>query len=350
MSTHPPIQQQSAVRPGWSMDVVYGFWKAMVLKSFIELGIADLIDEKPLSTRMLASATNTQPEPLYRFLRAAASHNFLAIEWQAEDPQETRFTNSELTPSLRRGSTDYFLMAHLVGSFVVDAWNGLTENVRTGERATDKVLGMDLWSYLATHPEAEERFNGSMTALSQSANPLIAASYPFDSFKVLCDIGGGWGSLLQLLLKSGSDTTGIVFDREPNRQKALQSAQAAGLQDRLSFVSGSFFEAITVVADAYILKNVLHDWNDEQTVGIFQRIYAAAPHAHLLIAELIIADERLLPGITGLDLNMLHETGGKQRTIREFEILLREAGYMIKEVYPVGKSPYRLIEAIELQK
>lgn len=338
-----PVPPQSTGNP---LELVHGLWKAMVAKTLVELEIPDKLVGGQRTVTDLANETGTRPDLLYRFLRAAASCQFIAEVKTAEDSKEGIFTSSDVTRTFCSGQSTYFLIRHLLAGFEVEAWNRLGDNLRTGERSIDAVLGMSLWEYLDTHPQENQNFNGSMTMLSESVNSPLVKAYPdFAQMETVVDVGGGQGSFLITILQAHPTLRGIVFDRQQVVDQTRTRIARVGLDDRCTCVAGSFMEEVPPGASAYTFKNVLHDWDDQQTLHILRNVRQAAREgAKVLLVELLVADTNPSFAVCSLDLEMLIETGGKQRTAREFGTLLQQAGFTLERVIPVGRTPYSIIE------
>lgn len=331
---------------GISLELFHGLWKAMIAKTLVELGIPDQLTHSQKTVAELANATETRPELLYRFLRAAAACQFIQEVAVSEELPQRVFSSSENTHAMCQGQPTYFLIRHLLAGFEIDAWNHLHQNLRTGERAIDSVLGMPLWEYLDGHPQENRNFNGAMTTLSSAVNSPLVKAYPdFSRLEVVADIGGGQGGFLTAILQAYPTVRGMLFDRPQVMEQAKQQFTQAGVNDRCTCVPGSFLESIPPGANAYIFKNVLHDFDDAVVGRILEHVRRATqPDAKILIAELLIPESNPSFAVCGLDVEMLFETGGKQRTAQEFENLLREAHFSLERAIPVGRTPYTLLE------
>lgn len=338
--THP----QTSAPTNTALEIIHGMWRAMVVKTLVELSIPALLQSGPKSAEELAAATKTRPKALYRFLRAAAACQFLDVRSTA---QERLFYATEQSRALCSDQPHSSLIQYLLAPFEIKTWSRLGETVRTEERAIDAVLGMSLWEYLEQHPADNDHFNGAMTALTAPVLLPLAQAYPdFAHLESVMDVGGGAGSLLLRILQTYPTIRGMLFDRAQVIEQARTNIARAGFQERCTCLAGSFFEAIPGGASAYILKNVLHDWDDQQVVHILKNVrHALSPDSRVLIAELIMSESAPSFAIAALDLHMLLETGGRQRTIPEFQHLLQEAGLAIERVIPVGRSPYNIIDA-----
>ena len=247
------------------------------------------------------------------------------------------------------GQADYFLVGHLLASFEIQAWERLSENLRTGKRAIDDVLGTTLWDYLNAHPQENQIFNGAITSFSERVNLLLVKTYPdFSQMETIVDIGGGQGTFLATILQENPNIQrGILFDRPQVIKEAEETFRQAGVSDRCTCVPSNFLEDVPPGATMYTFKNVLHDWDDSQTQRILQNVRrSASSGSRVLIAELLIPETNPPFAVTSLDLVMLFETGGKQRTAREFEQLLQYSGFTLERVIPIDRTPYSIVEGI----
>ncbi len=309
-----------------------------------ELGIADLLQAGPRSTEQLAHATRTDALALYRVLRALASVGIFA---------ETRPGVFKLTPLADYLRTDkpgsMRAWARYAGAdFQQPIWGALLESVKNGRSAYENVHGMRFFAWMEAHPEAERRFDEAMTSLTSITNPLFASSYDFSGSSTLMDIADGRGSLLATILRANPHLGGILFDLP---QVIAGAQHEAALNDpavasRRSFVGGSFFEEVPATADIYMMKWILHDWNDDESIAILQNIRRALrPGGKLLVIEMVITpDNAPSPGKL-LDLAMLTQTGGMERTEAEYRRLFEAAGLDLARVLPTA-SVYSIMECV----
>ena len=198
----------------------------------------------------------------------------------------------------------------------------LEHSLRTGVSTAEKVLAGGVWGYLSSNPEASRIFDEAMTSKAYGQVAGVVGAYDFSAFGVIGDIGGGRGHLLQRVLMSAPAARGVLFDQ----QHVVE--QASGVRsDRLTLQAGDFFKGDLPVCDAYLLMEVIHDWNDEDATKILRNVRSAAPaHSKLLIIEAIIAEDPGLSWPKTLDLWML-AIGGKQRTCQEYAELFANAGF-----------------------
>lgn len=289
------------------------------------LGIADLLRDGPKSIDELAEATDTHTPALYRILRALAGLGIFV------ETEPRYFALTPLAEPLRTGTDDSLRdFAILFGSdWHNSAWSNLLHSVRTGEPALDHAVGMDLFEYLHAHPEKFGVFNDAMTALSRQDADAISHSYDFSDYDTIVDVGGGHGFLLAEILKTNPATEGILLEVPQVADGAQATMKAAGVLDRCEIVTGDFFERVPEGGDAYILKLILHDWDDEHARRILANCRKAMPADGTLLVVNAVIPPGNDPYIGKLvDIEMLVMTpGGCERTEGEFRQLFANAGF-----------------------
>lgn len=304
------------------------------------LGVADLLAGGPRTFDDIASATDTHPPSLYRLLRA------LAAEGIFEELPGRRFA---LTPKGDLLRTDHPASLHAWAVFLGrphfwQGWGNLLHSVKTGESAVAHVLGMDSWEFRKQNPAETAYFDNAMTAMTRAVSPLVVAAYNWQQFGLIADIAGGHGAQLADILLASPNARGILFDQPHVVAGAAPILRAAGVHDRVEVAAGSFFESVPK-ADAYILKHILHDWQDADCVRILETIRKGAPQgARLLVVERLIEGPNLGPGAKTSDLNMLVGPGGVERTREEFDALLAAGGWRLTEIFPA--ATHHVIEAV----
>ena len=296
------------------------------------LGVADLLAGGPRSSDELAAATETHPRALYRLLRALAAHGIF------EERDGGRFA---LTPKaeLLRSDAPAGLrdVAILFGrTYFWQAWGELLHSVRTGRTGVEKLTGTDVWSWRAAHPEETRVFDAAMTAITRVVSQAVAAALDWSRFEVVADIAGGHGGQIAAILRRHPRLRGVLLDQPHVVAGAGPLLAEAGVADRCEVVAGSFFEGVPP-ADAYVLKNILHDWDDPDCVRILETIRrCAAPRAQLLVVEQLIGPPNQGPALKAMDLNMLVLPGGVERSREEFETLLGAGGWRLVAQHPAG--------------
>jgi hypothetical protein len=236
-------------------------------------------------------------------------------------------------------------------------WFGLLDTLRTGKPATDQALGMGLWSYLAAHPEAGRVFNAGMSAGNAEMGPALLAGYDFAPCQTIVDVGGGRGHLLIPLLLAYPHLHGVLVDLPSVVEEARSAVEAAGVTPRCDLVAGNFFEQLPVGGDAYVLGDIIHDWDDERSVRILQRCrQAIAPTGKLLLIERVVPNQREIadqaagdPNVLDMvlmDLMMLVTLGGQERTAEEHRVLLEAAEFRLARIIPLGAAAISIVEAL----
>jgi hypothetical protein len=227
------------------------------------------------------------------------------------------------------------------------AFGPITHTVRTGETGLKTATGMEIFEFLAQHPENAANFDAAMSERTAAFAPSVAMGYDFSRLRTVADIGGGQGILLAAILRAHSHLHGVLFETPAVLAGAAASLQAAGLGHRCEVVGGDFFASVPEGADGYLLANVLHDWDDARAVEILANCrQAMAAGGRVLIVERLIPDEpsEAVPALLS-DLNMLVVTGGRERTNAEYGKLLAAAGLRLGQVRPVT-FPYGVIEGL----
>ncbi|MDF5709087.1 MAG: methyltransferase [Nostoc sp. S4] len=358
------------------LQMISGFWVSRAIHAAAKLGIADYLKEQPKTPEELATITGTHAPSLYRLLRALASVSIFA------EDDDRRFGLTPLAATLQTdvpGSLRFFAISEL-GQAHYLGWDNLLYSIKTGEIAFDHIAGMSVWDHYLKNSEAGKLFNLAMTSLTTSVISAIICSYDFSAFNTIVDVGGGEGSLVTNILKAYPTVKGIIFDIPTVIEEAKSRLQAQGFADplgdalyetlrerrlanatltqspgsgnpplplshRCTVVSGNFFESVTAGGDAYLLKHIIHDWDDEKAIAILKNCHQAMlQHGTLLLFETVIPPGNASSFSKLFDLNMLVMTGGRERTEKEYQVLLLHAGFQLTQVIPTP-SPISIIEA-----
>ena len=315
------------------MEISMGFTLCRCLHVIAELGIADALGDTPVDVTALAADTGTHPDALNRALRVLAAHGIFTTEGgvYAHSPA-SRLLRSDHPQSVR----SFVRMQGIRALWHV--WEDFDHSIRTGRSAAEKSLPNGFWGYFAEHPEHSRLFNDAMTAQTHAHVAGILNIYDFSEFKTIADIGGGNGHLLRSVLDANPNAKGVLFDLP----HVIEQAKAVP-SDRITFHSGSFFEDRLPVCDAYLMKIVIHDWNDEEAAQILKAIRRAAPpHAKLLLVEFLVPEDGKPNWTLFVDLLMLGELTGKERTKSEFNDLPTGAGFKLDRVIDTGSNIYVL--------
>jgi SAM-dependent methyltransferase len=316
--------------------MISGFWISRAIYVVAKLGIADLIKDQPRTATELALATGTHASSLYRVLRALAS-----VQIFSKDAND-HFHLTPLAATLRSdaaGSLRYVATREEH----YPAWEHLLHSVKTGEIAFNHRFGMPMWEFFEKNPENAATFNNAMSHATAGINDGLVASYDFSSIGKIVDVGGGHGGLITAILKTSANMKGILFDT-PSVIEGARRNVSAELRERCELVAGDFFKSVPDGGDAYLLKWIIHDWDDEQSIAILKNCHRAmAPSGKLLLVEAIVPPGNEPSLSKWFDLNMLVMTGGRERTEAEYRNLFRAAGLELTRVVPTP-SPSSVIE------
>jgi SAM-dependent methyltransferase len=321
--------ESAGVSPATGLiELVRAYQLSQAVCTAATLGIADLLVNGPRDAPELARATGTHAPSLHRLLRALASRGLFALH------DDGRFALTPMAELLRNGGDGSLrdLTMHWGRPAVWEPWGDLLHSVRTGEAAFEYRHGVDLWAYLAAHPEDSAAFDAAMANSPRHAE--IAATYDFSDLGRIVDVGGGNGRLLAAILERYPGLHGVVFD-QPHVIAAGVVLELAGVMARCELVGGDFFAAVPTGADAYVLSHVIMDWDDDRaTVLLANCRRAMAPQGRVLVAERIIPAENA-PSFGQLDdLMGLAVSGGRIRTEQEHRRLFEAAGLRLTNLTP----------------
>jgi hypothetical protein len=319
-----------------------GYWISQALYVAAKLGLADLLKDGPRTSGDLASATQTHSNSLYRLLRALASVGVFA-----EDDRQ-RFSLTPLADCLRSdvpGSQRS--LAIMTGEEHYLAFGQLLYSVKTGQTAFDKLYGMPVFDFLQQHSEQAKIFDEAMVGVHGRETAAMLDAYDISGIRLLADIGGGNGSVLTAVLRKYPALRGILFDLPGVVERAKSNIQASGVGERCETVAGNFFEAVPGGADAYLLRHIIHDWDNEKAIRILQNIHRDMnKDGKLLVVESVIPPGNDQSAGKLFDLAMLVIPGGQERTEEEYRKLYQSAGFRLTRSVPTKAE----ISVIEGQK
>lgn len=325
-------------------QMLTGSWMAQALCVAAELQIADLLREGPCSSDQLAAASGADAPALHRLLRALTTIDIC---------RERADGCFEITPmgALLGTGVPGSLRAWTIwwGRYLWPVWGQLLYSVQTGKSARALLTGMKGFEHLSGDPQAAAIFNEALGELTRFAAENIARAYDFSGLERIVDVGGGYGELLACILRANPQATGVLFDLEHAIEEARRRFHEAGLAERCEFVPGDFFDAVPRGADAYLLKSVIHDWDDERSIQILARCCEAmAEGGRVLLVERIMPDRLEVSAdhqaLARTDLNMLIAHAAQERTAAAFHELLNAAGLGVARVIPV-EATFCVIEA-----
>lgn len=321
--SEPSPQEQLARLAG-------GYWHTQAIYVAAKLGIADSLKDGPRSADELAALVGAHPRALYRLLRALASLGVFG------EDDRGRFALTPMAECLRRdvpGSVRALCIMR--GEWQYEAWGQLLHSVRTGRPGFEKVYGVPMFDFLAAHPEKGKLFDEAMTGIHGSETAAMLDAYDLSGIGVLADVGCGNGEVMTTVLKRYPGMQGVLFDRPAVIERTRANLEAAGLAGRWEVRAGDFFESVPAGADAYLLRHVIHDWDDDRSVAVLRNCRAAAgKRGRLLVVEGIVPPGNGPSVSKFFDLAMMVLPGGMERTEEEYRRLFEAGGFSLGRVVP----------------
>jgi hypothetical protein len=322
-------------------DRIMGFRVTQMIHVAAKLRLADRLAAGPRSPADLAGAVGAEPLALRRLLRALASLGIFAEDATGDfalTPQ-AELLRSDVQGSLRD-------IALLYGEdWLWETYGAMLHSVRTGAPAFTKIHGQPLYGYLHEHPRAAAQFNAAMSGFSSQETAAILEAYDFGAARNVVDIGGGQGALLAGLLRAHPHLTGTLFDLPSVVAGATQLLGEAGIAERARALTGDFFDEAPSGGDLYVMKSVLHNWDDCDAGRILATCRAAmGADARLLVIERVIPPANEAAEAKLFDINMLVVAGGRERTAEEYRALFRQSGLQLERV-AATRSPLSVIVA-----
>lgn len=343
MNTRASTVEQPSSPPGAVlMQIASGAMLTQAVGVGAKLAIADLLKDGGKSVDDLAQATGAHPRSLYRVMRSLASVGIF------RETSPRVFENTPISDLMRSDVPDSMRNSaiFMAEPWHYNVWGNMLHSVMTGESAWKETHGMEVFDWFGQHSEAADNFNKTMTELSAGVTQAVIEAYDFSNIDTLADIAGGHGYLLSKILAANPNLKGILFDVESVIKGADSMFQSNGVADRAEKVSGDFFIKVPT-ADAYIMKNIIHDWDDERSVLIMKNIHTAMNgQGRLLLIEMVVPAGNEPHYSKILDLEMLTSPGGIERTEEEYRDLFAQAGFRLARVIPT-KSPYSVIEGVK---
>ena len=325
------------------LQVATGYIASSALYAAITLNIADHLAPGPKGVAELAKATNANEDALYRVLRLLASLGIFA---------EVGPRQFALTPAAELLRKDVPGSLRGMAVFLPDPvhyriYEDIMDSMLTGKPAVETALGMPVFEYLAKNPDYSQVFNEAMTAMSAPVAGAAIEAYDFSAIGTLVDVAGGHGEVLMSILKANPTVKGILADLGHVVDGAKPRLASAGLADRCQAVACDFFAAVPEGGDAYIMKHIIHDWDDERASVILKNIGTAmgAKKGKVILLESVIAAGATPDLGKFIDIEMLLLPGGRERTADEFRSLFERSGFTMTKVVPT-KSPLSVIEAV----
>ncbi|MDI3314672.1 MAG: methyltransferase [Mycobacterium sp.] len=335
------LHQRLTPAPAAMMEMITAAWMSQAITAAAELGVADALADGPLPIDELAARVGADADALRRLLRALIGRGIFRHR------RDGRYELNSLGATLRSNApVSMTSAARFYGSAEQrERWTLFAHSVRTGDSVVPQLRGKESFDYFAEQPELAELFNQTMTAISELTTAPVVAGYNFSAYPTIVDVGGGQGQLLAAILAAAPASRGVLYDLPRVVGRAPRLLREHGVADRVRIVGGSFFDSVPGGGDAYILKNIMHDWPDEKAVQILRNVRAGAgSRATVLLVELVIpGHDRDFPG-KWADLEMLLNLGSRERTAVEYRNLLLRAGFRMTRVVATA-SPLSVVEA-----
>ncbi|HXQ24813.1 MAG TPA: methyltransferase [Candidatus Acidoferrales bacterium] len=337
---------QSASGPdlhGQLMQFATGYMPSICLYAAAKLKIADLLAAGPKPVSELARASRANEGALYRILRALASLGVF------RETALCTFANTPLSETIR---SDVAGSARDTVLFMADPMHmrvfaEMMHSVETGGTAFKKATGMGPFEFFQQNGEENAAFNAAMTSITSNFVPPVIAAYDFGESGTLADVGGGHGILLAMILQKHRGLRGIVYDLPHVVEGATPRIESLGLASRCEVVGGDFFEAVPQ-ADSYVMKSIIHDWDDARAITILKNCAKAmrGPNGKVILIEYVIVPGNEPDVAKWIDLEMLAMAGGRERTEAEYADLFAKAGLRLARVVR-SSSPFCAIEAVK---
>ncbi|HVQ98822.1 MAG TPA: methyltransferase [Mycobacterium sp.] len=335
------LNQRLTPAPAAMMEMIIATWTSQAITAAAQLGVADALADGPLMIDELAARVGADADALRRLLRALISRGIFRHR------RDGRYELNSLAATLRSDApVSMTSAARFYGSQEQrERWTLLVDSIRTGNSVVPALRGKESFDYFADQPELADLFNQTMTSVSELTDAPVVAGYDFSAYPTIVDVGGGHGPLLAAILAAAPASRGVLYDLPLVVATASNLLRENEVDDRVRIAEGSFFDSVPGGGDAYVLKNIIHDWPDEKAVQILRNVRGAAgPEATLLLVEMVIPEhDRDFPG-KWVDLEMLLNLAARERTAAEYSYLLRQAGYRMTRVVQTA-SPLSVVEA-----
>ena len=327
------------------MQLLFGFAASRAIGVAAELRIADLMKSGPKSAEELAGHTHVHARSLYRVLRACASVGVFS-----EDAQKCFSLTPLAEPLLSDAPGSLRAFAEMVTTdWQYQTWAELLYSVQTGKPSFEKVFGMPSFDYFWSQQRAGKQFNDAMTSNSAFTSVAVVNGYDFSAVSKLVDVGGGHGFLLASILARYKTMQGVLYDIPAVIAGAKQLLAEHGVAERCETAGGNFFETVPPEGDAYIMKHIIHDWNDEQCITILSNCrQAMVENGKVLVVEMVVPEGNEPSLSKFLDLQMLQYLPGCERTEKEYRELFDKAGFQLTRIVPT-MSPFSVIEGVKVQ-
>jgi hypothetical protein len=323
--TNPPAAEGDPARDATALlQMIHAYWMSQILRAAADLSVMDHVAAGADTAGQVAAKESSDPRTTYRLMRALASLGLLGYAGDG------RFEVTPMGGLLRAGVPGSLrnLALAIAGPGHWKMWERLPEAVRAGTTQAEAALGMPVWDYLQKEsPQEGALFSAAMAELTQMVIADVLAVADLSGVSVAADVGGADGSLVRAFMQASPALRGIVLDRPEIVPAAIEAAKKDGLSGRFTGQAGDFFEEVPA-ADLYLLKLVLHDWDDEACLSLLRNCRASArPGARALVIEIVLGEPGT-PGVGPLhDMNMLAGNAGGERELTEYDALFAASGW-----------------------
>jgi precorrin-6B methylase 2 len=336
------MQSYEIPAPQQMFQHITAYWVTQLMGTAARLGVADQLESGPLQVNELAAKVGAHSQALYRALRACT-----AVGVFTEQPGKS-FANNALSQTLRSnvpGSMRDFAIAQSAPGHW-RPWELLTQAVQTGRSTAREALSRELWDWYASHPEESAAFSGAMDNLAAQVAAEVTRAIDFSGVARVVDVGGASGTLVSAVLRAFPNTQGVLLDLPHVVEPVKKALAAVGLGERCQAIAGDFFEAVPP-GDVMLLKQILHDWNDEQCITLLSHCaQSLSKGGRVLVVEMVISEDGRPSAAHLMDVNMLVLLPGKERTATEYGKLFAAAGLRLECVHATH-SPFSIVEAVK---
>lgn len=322
------------------IELTQNFYVSRAIGVAAEYNLAEIIGNNKLPVSDIAKESETNEEALYRLMRMLSSQGIF------KELPNKYFKNNNLSKTLLdRNNSMRHMIIHQVNGINWNMFEELNYVVKTGKNAAEKILGMDVFSYLEKNPDKNEIYNHAMTNSSLMLSYAILSEYSFKKSNKIIDIGGGQGTLLAMILSKYKHITGSIFDLPHVVKDVNKIANEYDINDRLEAISGNFFESVPTGADTYMLKSIIHNLSDDQCASLLKKIKKVLPYnGKILIIEPIVEDNNRYSFAKLYDIQMLvGRSGGKERTKEEYGTIIKDAGLKLNRIVQTA-APFSILE------
>ena len=327
------------------LQISAGYIASICLNVAVELGIADRISAAPRAVSDLAQETETNEDALYRILRLLASVGVFV------EAAPRAFAHTPASETLRSGAPGSMrdLVRWWCDPFHFRIYAELMHSVKTGQTCAEKVTLKPLFEYFPTDPRESEVFNHAMTSFSSVEVPAALEVYDFSGIGTLVDIAGGHGQMICTVLQKYPQMRGILTDLDHVLAGAAQAIRRAGLEDRCTLQTCDFFHSAPAGGDAYIMKHIIHDWDDPRALTILRNIHIAMGEkkGKVILLEMVLPPGNDPHPAKFLDIEMLTMVSGRERSEADFAELFQRAGFKLTRIVPT-RMPISVIEAVKV--